>query len=73
MPYNVANEKSALIQVMAWCRQATSHYWANVDLDLCRHTVSLGHNELTSTKILQGTTVDAPVKFQSDQFKRELW
>ena len=22
--------------------------WANVDLDLCRHMVSLGHNELNS-------------------------
>ena len=21
--------------------------WANVDLDLCRHRASLGHNELT--------------------------
>ena len=22
---------SVLVQVMAWCRQTTSHYWANVD------------------------------------------
>ena len=26
MPQNVNNEKSTLVQVMAWCRQATSHY-----------------------------------------------
>ena len=26
MPQNLTNEKSALVQVMAWCRQATSHY-----------------------------------------------
>ena len=26
MPYNLTNEKSTLIQVMAWCHQATSHY-----------------------------------------------
>ena len=25
-PQNPSNEKSALVQVMAWCRQATSHY-----------------------------------------------
>ena len=26
MPWNLTNDKSRLIQVMAWCRQATSHY-----------------------------------------------
>ena len=25
-PQNLTNEKSTLVQVMAWCRQATSHY-----------------------------------------------
>ena len=42
------DDQSTLVKVMAWCRQATSHYstWANVDQDLCCHMVSLGHNEL---------------------------
>ena len=35
-----------LVQVMAWCRQATSHYLSQCGLDLCRHMASLGHNEL---------------------------
>ena len=26
MPLDLTNEKSTLVQVMAWCRQATSHY-----------------------------------------------
>ena len=26
MPLNLTDDKSTLIQVMAWCRQATSHY-----------------------------------------------
>ena len=26
MPQNLPGDKSALVQVMAWCRQATSHY-----------------------------------------------
>ena len=26
MPQNLTNEKSTLVQVMAWCHQATSHY-----------------------------------------------
>ena len=26
MPYNTLDERSTLAQVMAWCRQATSHY-----------------------------------------------
>ena len=31
------DNKSALVQLMAWCRQATSLTWANVDPDLCRY------------------------------------
>ena len=49
MPLDLTDDKSTLVQVMAWCRQATKQQaitWANVDLDLCRHMVSLGHNEL---------------------------
>ena len=26
MPQNITGDKSTLVQVMAWCRQATSHY-----------------------------------------------
>ena len=33
MPQDLTNDKSTLVQVMAWCRQATSHYlsqcWLN--------------------------------------------
>ena len=42
---DVTEDQSTLVQVMAWYRQATT--WANVDPDLCRHIVALGHNELT--------------------------
>ena len=41
------NLESKLVQVMAWCLQATTITWANVDAGVCRHMVSLGHNELT--------------------------
>ena len=44
MPQNPFDDKSALLQVMAWCHQAT---WTNVDPDLFYHMASLGHNELT--------------------------
>ena len=35
MPQDLSDDKSALIQVMAWCHQATSHYmewywWSSV-------------------------------------------
>ena len=43
---DLTDGKSTLVQVMAWCRQAQAITWANVDPDLCRHMVSLGHNEL---------------------------
>ena len=37
---------STLVQVMAWCRQATTITWANVVPDHCRHMPSLGLNEI---------------------------
>ena len=40
-----SDDKSTLVQVMVWCRQAIT--WANVEPDPCRHMASLGHNELT--------------------------
>ena len=40
------DKQSTLVQVMAWCRQAKSHTWANVDPDLCHHMASLSHNKL---------------------------
>ena len=36
MSLEFIEDQSTLVQVMAWCRQA----------DLCRHMVSLGHNEI---------------------------
>ena len=41
-----------LVQVMAWCRQATSHTWANVDLNVCHYMASLGHNELNCSCLI---------------------
>ena len=46
MSLDFTDDQSTLVQVMAWCRQATTITWANVDPDLCHHMVSLGHNEL---------------------------
>ena len=43
------DDKSILIQVLAWCRQAVRQQaitWANVDPGLCRYMASLGYNEL---------------------------
>ena len=61
MPQDSTDDKSALFQVMAWCRQATSHYlkhcwlssfdaitWVNCGPDLHHHEASLGHIELSA-------------------------
>ena len=40
-------DKSTLDQVMAWCRQATSHYLSQCCQSSWRHMASLGLNELT--------------------------
>ena len=47
MSLDFTDDKSTLAQVMAWCRQATSHYLSQCWPHLCRHMASLGHNELT--------------------------
>ena len=39
------NKKSRLVQVMAWCRQATSHYLSQCRPRCC-HMSSPSHNEL---------------------------
>ena len=47
MSLDLTDNESTLVQVIAWCCQATSVTWASVDPDLCCHVASLGHNELT--------------------------
>ena len=44
---NPADDKTALIQVMAWCRQATSHYLIQCWSISMSYMASLGHNELS--------------------------
>ena len=46
MPQNLTDDKSTLVQIVAWCRQAPSHCLSQVDPDLCCHMASLGVNEL---------------------------
>ena len=45
MPHEFTNDRSALVQVMAWCRQAQAITWTNVDQVLCRCIASLGSGE----------------------------
>ena len=47
MPLDLTDEKSTLVQVMAWCRQATSHYLRQCWHRCCYITL-LGHNELNN-------------------------
>ena len=46
MYLDLADDKSTLVQVIAWCHQATSHYLNNYFARFCRHLASLGHKEL---------------------------
>ena len=43
MPQNLTDDKSTLVQVMAWQQAIT---WTSVDQDLQRHMALLGPNEL---------------------------
>ena len=44
MSLDLSDDKLTLVQ------QAIT--WANVDLDLCHHMTSLGHNELVATGVV---------------------
>ena len=46
MSLDLTDDKSTLVQVVAWCRQATSHYRSQCWPSFCRHMASLGLNEL---------------------------
>ena len=46
VPQNLINEKSTLLQVMAWCRQAASHCLSQYWPVLCRYMASLYHNKI---------------------------
>ena len=43
---DLTNEKSTLVQIMAWCWPATSHYLSPMLTQICHHIASLGHNEV---------------------------
>ena len=60
MPLDLTDDKSTLVQVLAWCHQATSHTWANVDPDLCHQMASLGLNELKKDGIIETSPVVLP-------------
>ena len=46
IPLDLTDDKSTLVQVMAWCRQATSHYLSQCWPRSMLSMVSLGLNEL---------------------------
>ena len=55
IPLNLTDDKSTLVQLMAWCCQTTSHYliqcWPS-------SIASLSHNELTGNKPLLEAMID---------------
>ena len=48
IPLDLTDDESILVQVMAWCRQATSHYLSQCWPRSHHHMASLGHNELSA-------------------------
>ena len=62
MSLDLTDDKSTLVQVMAWHQAIT---WANVDPDLCHHMAPLGPNELIVQKniisMTQRKTAVAPM------------
>ena len=57
MPGNSINDKSTLVQVMFGAVRQQAITWAKVDQDLCHHIMSLGYNELISSKSKSSTDI----------------
>ena len=50
-PRNTTEDKSALLQVIYWCRRETSYFLANVEPDLCHHVASQTCSWLIITRV----------------------
>ena len=46
MALYLTGDKALLVQIMAWCRQASNHYLSQCCSSYCHHMVSLVHTEL---------------------------
>ena len=53
MSLDFTDDQSTSVQVMAWCRQATSHYLSQCWLSPLSITASLDHNELNNVRTLE--------------------
>ena len=58
MSLNLTDDELTMVQVMAWCHQATSHYLNQCWPRFFSHMGSLGHNEFT-----RGSTAHSPSIF----------
>ena len=63
MSLAIADDTLTLVQVMAWCHQATNHYMTQFDQELCRDMVSLGHNELMKIPLTKEPKVNMAYSF----------
>ena len=61
MPQDLTDEKSTLVQVIAWCHQATSHNLSQCWPGPYCHVASLGHNELRNTVQITNNMERAPI------------
>ena len=73
MPQNLTDDKSTLVQVMAWCRQAPSHYLSQCWPRSLRHLASLGPNELNLHFSTNYTSFNVCVKYFVWNLKGYLW
>ena len=62
MPYDLSDDKSILVQLMAWCRQATSHY-----LSQCWPR-SMSPNGVTRRQWVKQPRWDTELRIFKDQF-----
>ena len=61
MSYDLTDDKSTLVQVMARCRQATSHYLSQCwprSMPPYGVVMFLGHNDLTGVRYTNVTTIE---------------
>ena len=75
MSLGFTDDQSTLFQVIAWCRQATSHYMSQCWPRSLRHMASLGHKELIEKQSIfrSPVAVEFPAQIASNAENVSIW
>ena len=73
MPQNFIDDKSTLVQVMAWCRQATSHYLSQVGRSILPYHQAYGIRWANEYSTMNGNDLDTSMQVCKESVQQQVW